>query len=77
MTKEQYESELFEREIYEQELKERQQQHLDSIKFTRNMKWIPCLHDSCNQCVGTGIKQNGSPCVHFLSCPCPKCTPYC
>ena len=33
-----------------------------------------CLHNTCQDCKGTGIKQNGGPCVHYLSCPCPKCT---
>lgn len=34
-----------------------------------------CLHDSCPECHGTGIKSNGGACVHFISCPCPKCSP--
>lgn len=39
---------------------------------------IPCMHDNCSECGGTGIKHNGlGPCVHFISCPCPKCTPTC
>ena len=32
-----------------------------------------CLHDGCEQCHGTGKKQDGTACVHFISCPCPKC----
>lgn len=35
-----------------------------------------CLHKSCDQCGGTGTKKSGEMCVHFISCPCPKCTPY-
>lgn len=36
-----------------------------------------CMHDSCPSCKGKGIKSDGTPCIHNLSCPCPKCTPYC
>lgn len=34
-----------------------------------------CLHDSCPECHGSGRKVNGGLCIHFISCPCPKCTP--
>ena len=34
-----------------------------------------CLHDACPDCHGTGKKHDGTMCIHFLSCPCPKCTP--
>lgn len=34
-----------------------------------------CLHESCENCCGTGRGQNGQSCVHMLSCPCPKCSP--
>lgn len=33
-----------------------------------------CLHESCSECHGTGRKSNGTPCVHGISCPCPKHT---
>lgn len=36
-----------------------------------------CLHNSCNSCGGTGIRKDGSMCVHMISCPCPKCSFYC
>ncbi len=36
----------------------------------------PCFHDSCNECHGTGIKENGQLCIHMISCPCPKCRPF-
>jgi hypothetical protein len=37
-----------------------------------------CLHDGCTQCNGTGQKLDGTgPCVHHISCPCPKCSPRC
>jgi len=37
-----------------------------------------CLHESCTSCNGTGRKiSDGTMCIHFISCPCPKCTPTC
>jgi hypothetical protein len=37
-----------------------------------------CMHDNCPECGGTGIKRNGGgTCIHMISCPCPKCTPWC
>lgn len=35
-----------------------------------------CLHKSCSQCHGNGVKQDGSICVHYISCNCPSCTTY-
>jgi hypothetical protein len=53
---------------------------------TDEKTWLPmpdqkekpskCLHMSCPDCHGTGRKANGSLCVHMISCPCPRCTPY-
>ncbi len=37
----------------------------------------PCLHERCQECYGTGKKTDDSPCVHFISCPCPKCSTRC
>lgn len=63
---------------YEDDLKRRQKEHLDNVsRFQDNQPWQPCLHDSCPECVGTGIKHDGSMCVHYLSCSCPKCSPWC
>lgn len=36
-----------------------------------------CMHDSCPECRGTGIKRFGGFCVHNLSCNCKKCSPRC
>lgn len=36
-----------------------------------------CLHMKCPMCKGTGVKYDGSICVHGLSCPCKRCSPYC
>jgi hypothetical protein len=36
-----------------------------------------CLHDNCPSCGGTGVKKNGlGSCIHMISCPCPKCSPF-
>ena len=37
-----------------------------------------CLHDNCSCCGGTGIRKDGlGMCVHMISCPCRKCSPWC
>lgn len=63
------------REQYEEDLKRRQKEHLDNIQRQNDVNWRPCLHDSCPWCLGTGLKRDGSMCVHNISCPCPKCSP--
>ncbi len=62
------------RSIYEKNLRERQREHLAQVHG--NSDWRPCMHDSCTSCVGTGIKSDGSMCVHMISCPCPRCSPW-
>lgn len=56
---------------YEDNLRKRQQKHLGQV---RKRSGGPCLHDSCTECVGTGVKKDGTQCVHMISCPCPKCS---
>lgn len=46
----------------------------DKKKYIK--KEIPCAHDRCPECHGTGRKKNGEICVHMISCRCPKCNPY-
>ena len=65
------------REQYEEDLKRKQQEHLDSIQGQNDMNWRPCMHDQCTECHGTGVRRFGGMCIHSISCPCPKCTPYC
>lgn len=60
------------REEYERDLARRQKEHLERIY---NHSWRPCLHDQCPECVGTGLKRDGSACIHGISCPCPRCSP--
>lgn len=63
------------REEYEKQLAETQRRHLEQIKARKERNWRPCMHDQCNQCHGTGVKWDGSLCIHLISCPCPKCSP--
>ena len=62
---------------YEDDLQRRQKEHLDNVYGNQNRNWRPCLHDSCPDCLGTGVRRDGGICIHGISCPCPKCTPYC
>ena len=65
------------RERYERELAEIKRKHLEAVGQARVSDWQPCLHDGCPECHGTGVRLDGSSCVHMISCPCPKCTPRC
>lgn len=58
------------------DLAERQRKHLENIQSIKDADWTPCMHESCTSCQGIGIKADGTPCVHFISCPCYKCNPY-
>ncbi len=58
----------------------------DIFKGKKKIQWgkvniekeeIPCLHDSCSECHGSGAKdRDGSACFHMISCPCPRCSPF-
>ena len=58
---------------------EEQEEHLKKIEGYKILKrrGKPCLHDSCTECYGTGVKLDGSKCVHWVSCNCPKCRTTC
>jgi len=58
---------------YEKDLANRQREHLERVNGRLN--WKPCAHDQCTSCHGTGIKEDGSYCIHCLYCDCPKCSP--
>ena len=66
---------IMDRQEYERDLQKRQEQHLKNVQPFPTYDWSPCLHDSCMACLGTGIKADGSMCIHGISCSCPKCTP--
>lgn len=61
------------RDDYDRDLRRRQREHLERIN--RNIEWHPCAHDGCGECHGTGIKSDGTGCIHMLYCSCPKCSP--
>lgn len=63
------------RDQYEKELHNRQKEHLEKVMKNTQPHWQPCMHDKCNECYGTGVKIDGTQCVHSISCPCPKCNP--
>lgn len=63
------------RRQYEEDLARRQKEHLYNISRRNDSNWQPCLHDSCPSCLGTGVRSDGTPCIHGISCPCPKCSP--
>lgn len=61
---------------YEKDLKRRQEEHLRRVsEFQAPTPFQPCTHDSCPECVGTGVKIDGSQCIHMIYCGCPKCSP--
>jgi len=64
------------RDQYEKDLEQRQAEHLRRVR-TNPLGWEPCAHDGCTQCHGTGIKLDGSQCIHMIACRCPKCSPGC
>jgi hypothetical protein len=62
------------KKLYEENLKIKQKKHLENVSNEIEANFQPCLHDGCEYCYGTGIKKDGSPCIHNLSCTCPKCS---
>ena len=66
------------RKSYEEDLKRRQEEHLRQVQGGGlGEPFVPCLHEQCPECIGTGVRRDGSACIHCISCPCPKCTPRC
>lgn len=79
-----------EQKHYYEELERKQKEHLKRVSdwldkatgnnylsnnFVFKKPWKPCMHEQCSSCHGTGIKFDGSMCVHTLYCDCPKCSP--
>lgn len=45
-------------------------------KYNKRVEYIKrkkCLHKSCPECSGTGLKKDGTKCIHNLSCRCNEC----
>ena len=61
------------REQYEKDLRRRQEEHLKRVHGRGEREFQPCMHDGCSRCHGTGVKSDGTVCVHMISCRCPKC----
>lgn len=58
---------------YEIDLRQRQAKHLEKVLgMVNDFVWQPCLHDECTHCIGTGMKKNGTMCIHTIECYCPK-----
>ena len=60
----------------DRDLKRRQQEHLQKVKKNKPQK-ADCSHNQCSQCIGTGVKVDGTPCIHMIACSCPICSPSC
>lgn len=43
----------------------------DSLHPLGRMK---CLHKSCPECQGSGLKRDGTMCIHGVYCNCCECT---
>lgn len=67
------------RDEYYEDLKRKQEEHLKRVRGLDDTgdNWQPCMHEQCTQCHGTGVKLDGTACVHYISCPCPRCRPTC
>jgi hypothetical protein len=57
-------------------------------KYGENFTWVgykdlktnkrpakDCLHKQCEKCKGTGLTEQGTLCIHHISCDCPMCSP--
>ena len=59
----------------DEDLRRRQQDHLRQVGRNNMMRPSDCKHNQCRSCVGTGVRIDGSRCVHSISCLCARCTP--
>ena len=59
---------------------QRPHSNIPKIKLRRSNTNIPlqieteCINDNCPMCKGTGKKEDGSTCIHHISCNCKKCS---
>lgn len=59
--------------LRENSVRKRQIEHLERVASRGCVNQLPCRHDECRQCHGTGVKLDGNVCVHMISCNCGKC----
>ena len=59
-------------------LEHRQRKHLEEVERLARSRYSEktCAHTFCTSCHGTGIQLDGTRCIHYISCQCPKCSPY-
>ena len=51
-------------------------QLLKDLECKEKVEKFKCLHKLCPECKGTGVrKSDGTPCIHMISCTCPRCSP--
>ena len=57
----------------DRDLRRRQREHLRQVQTNVRSRPSDCLHNRCTECIGTGIRKDGRPCIHHISCPCGRC----
>ena len=68
-------------QIRMEDIRRKQRDHLRRVERNRQKRMInyrdgsDCAHLRCSLCVGTGVQENGTICVHFISCSCVRCSP--
>lgn len=62
------------KESYLKDLLAKQAAHLKKVAANTEKPFRPCLHDKCSACHGTYVRDNGTRCVHYISCSCPRCS---
>ena len=61
---------------YDKDLLDKRNAHFRKVNEAQARRWKPCKHEQCTSCYGTGITEMLTPCVHMISCDCPKCSPF-
>ena len=60
-----------------EDFEQRRREHIRGVRrgWGFDGEWDPmdCAHNRCTECVGTGVKKNGRPCIHMISCTCSRC----
>ena len=59
----------------DEQLKEIRRKREEEIEKARKDGTLKCLHNSCQDCKGSGLTVDGKLCIHGIACPCTKCSP--